>query len=47
MSVCTALIAQNTTGVQDIVPTSPEFVTKQVGQSSLRLRMTEWRDLLV
>jgi hydroxymethylpyrimidine/phosphomethylpyrimidine kinase len=39
MSVCTALVAQNTTGVQDIVPTSAEFVTKQVGRSSLWLRM--------
>lgn len=47
MSVCTALVAQNTTGVQDIVPTSAEFVTKQVGRSSIRLRMPGRRDLLV
>ena len=40
MSVCTALVVQNTIGVQDIVPTSTEFVVEQVSRPFLRLRMT-------
>ena len=38
VSMCTALVAQNTTGVRVVVPTNPQFVAKQVSRASLWLR---------